>query len=246
MTLHKPVRFDWVAEVNEAFGLSPVAHNTPQPMSVDPAPVFPNNPVPDNAIVNPVCTMSTNATTSKPIASTFVNPNPTGVVPTTAIVTDNGNPTTYMPVQHTHITFENPVPTDPTPVTPTPTNPIPSDVAIDPVHTMFASTVPVDPDLINPSPIATDNCNPTSNICVVFANHMPVHPMHASALPVNCSPVAPTPIDHVLCDMAIDPVCTVLTSAVPVDPNPINTNSVTLCKNENSCESQVLVKIMVF
>jgi hypothetical protein len=67
-TLHEPARFDRAAEVDEAFSLSPVVHNTPQPMSVDPAPVFPNNPVPGDVIVDPVRTTSANTPHCSPTA----------------------------------------------------------------------------------------------------------------------------------------------------------------------------------
>jgi hypothetical protein len=63
--LHKPVWFDWAAEVDEVHGLSPVTHNTLQPEPADPAPA-PINPVPNNVVVDPDYTAFANAVPADP------------------------------------------------------------------------------------------------------------------------------------------------------------------------------------
>jgi len=93
---HEPAWSDWAAEVNEAMGLSPVAHNTPQPEPVNPGPGdIPVDPTP--ALTNPV--------PSNPA----VDPDPTVRTGTTPA---NSNP---IP--------NSPVPTDPAPINPAPVTP---------------------------------------------------------------------------------------------------------------------------
>jgi hypothetical protein len=50
--LHEPAQFDWAAEVDKALGLSPIVHNAPQSMPVD--------PIPGNVAIDPVRILFTN------------------------------------------------------------------------------------------------------------------------------------------------------------------------------------------
>jgi len=210
--LHEPARFDWAAEVDEALGLSPVAHNAPQPE--------PANPAHDDVDVDPNRTACTSAAPVDPI---LVNPIPGDVADPICIAFANPVPSNSSTTPSVH--------PDPTiasihlaPATPTLINPDPGDVAVDPTSTVLTSTVPNDHIFVDPDPAGT-----------VPTNSMPVDP--AAIFPVNPDPVDPeptmlintvraaltsvvltNPVPNSPHDVAADPVRTALASVMPTNP----------------------------
>ena len=208
--LHKPTQSDWAAEVDEAMGLSPIAHNAPQPEPV--------NPVPNDATADPVRTTFVNvvptipipidpapASTTNPVRTAPADPNP---VPASPVPTESA-PTNPVTVDPARTACTGAVPIDPVPVV----NPIPGDVAVDPVRTACTTAIPVDPGPISPIPTkpAAANAVTVDPVRTAFANVVPADPV-----PVDPAPVSP--INPVPGDMAIDPVHAALASTVPIDP----------------------------
>jgi hypothetical protein len=215
---HKPARFDWAAEVDEALGLSPFA------LSDCAAPV-PANLALGNVPIDPV------RTTCKGIArvdSIPVDPAPAPInsVPDdVAVDPDCTARTAAIPVDPDPV---SPVLTEAAPANPVPANPVPAN----PVHTALTSAVPADP---NPGDVATDasvalaKTAPTNLILtpdparVKLDSTMPDVPI---PVPIEPDPkptalVGPTP-----CDVAINPVCTAFASVVPADSMPTDPNHV--------------------
>jgi hypothetical protein len=189
--LHEPARFDWAAEVDEAHGLSPIVRNTTQPASVNAAPTLPGNSIPDNIIVDPICTTPNHSAHAspdpapmlpkpKPTPAAFTDPNlnaPVGFPSITITTTAPANPDHTPPKSATP-----PIVNDETPTTlpqfihapPKCTvNPVPGDVAVDPVRAALAGTIPV--DLVNPNSVAANECT---------------HVRFASAVPTDPEPTA--------------------------------------------------------
>jgi hypothetical protein len=229
--LHEPARFDWAAEVDEALGLSPVAHNAPQPK--------PANPAHDDVDVNPNRTACTSAAPVDPI---LVNPIPGDVADPICIAFANPVPSNSSTTPSVH--------PDPTiasihlaPATPTLINPDPGDVAVDPTSTALTSTVPndhifvdpdpagtmptnsmpvdpaaifpVNPDPVDPKPTMLINTVRAALTSVVLTNPVPSKPVPADPVPVDPEPTALVDSPH---NVAADPVRTTLASVMPTNP----------------------------
>ena len=189
---------------------------------VDPAPVSLFNLVLNNVTVDPDRTAHGSAVPANSI------PAPTNPVPTDPAPV---NPTPVSPINRVHTAFVNaaptdsvPVPTspvpvdpDPDPVSPVPTKPAPANpITVDPVRTV---PVDLDPDPANPSSVATDNCTPSSNTGVAFANPVPTNHISADFAQVLRTPAAPinVPNEHTRASV----VPPTMTSSVPVDSAPV-------------------------
>ena len=220
---HEPVWFNWATEVDEAHGLSPVAHNTLQPEPADPAPA-PINPAPGDVAVDPVRTTFVNAVPADPVP---IDPAP--VSPINPVRTAPANPVSVpaSPVP-TEPAPTNPVPVGPDPVSPVPTDPAPANaVTIDPVRTASANAAPTQPTPVDPDPAHIVLAEPVPvDPAIALFNPMPVNyiqirdyykrgvlvKINQSVSCVPARPISTTPVAPV----HIDPV-----SVTSANPNPI-------------------------
>jgi hypothetical protein len=238
---YEPVQSDWVAEVDEAMGLSPAVHNTPQSEPADPAPA-PINPAPGDVTVNPIRTAFANAVPADPVP---VDPAPASTTNPVHTAPADPDPVPASPVP-TEPAPTNPVPADPVPVDPAPVDPDhaarASTAPVDPIHGKPVRTVPIDPDPdpVNPSPgdAAADATAPTfpsaepaipapvliHTALTVPVDPDPVNPVHTAPVDPISVPVRPVPTNPTSVDP--DPVHTAHTGAVPIDPDPVNPVSV--------------------
>ena len=228
--LHEHTRLDWAAEVDEALGLSPVAHNTSQHVQVDPTPVSPippGNPVPNNVIMDPVRTTSANTAHCSPTAipptSSPSNDPATPTKPAITPITNDTTPEANNACPITSLTISSKKP-DPTPIRPTHTNTLP-------VNHAPATHIPANPDPSNAAPdttcpaftFASTIPNPINLIPIASANSVPTDPV-----PIDPVPVDPTPVNMVSgtinfpvttdnC-MPINYTCATFANTIPIDP----------------------------
>jgi hypothetical protein len=169
--LHKPTCFNWASEVDEAFGLSAVAHNTPHPIPI--------KPIPSDVTIDPI---HTTLTSTVPVDHSQVVP-------------------TLTNLDHTPTTLSTPtlVEFDLTPICPAftravPIDPDPGDVAPRPACVMLTNIAPTNRTPIDNAPAAPALVNPG---LIIPANPDPDDPppssIHVSPV-INCIPVDPDPI----------------------------------------------------
>jgi hypothetical protein len=194
--LHEPVRFDWAAEVDEALSLSPITLS-----NCTPAASVPNNLIPDDIPVDPVCTKSTNSTPCSPTAPTQpvrTTPKSTVTLPDNDVAAHGcGPPMGALIVPHAS-----------TPVSPNiPTAALTISGASPNVNGMHPTTLPTTPHAPNPVSLKPASCDAT----VTPAPVIPIDP--APVLPILPEPS----------DVAIGVVLakTVPTNLIPNDSAPV-------------------------
>ena len=202
--LHEPTRFDWAAEVDEALGLSPVAHNAPQPE--------PANPAHNNVAIDPNCTARTSAAPANSIPVAI----PVSPVPTDPIPIDP-TPTTLVDAAAT------PIPPD---------NPFPSDVIVDTVRTISTNAGPYSPTAIQPiqstpPPSQLDHAPPKPAITPSDGDVTPHARTPTTGTPSDRAPATSVSVDPDPDNVAPDPICAAFASSAVADTVPINTSPIT-------------------
>jgi hypothetical protein len=214
---HEPARFDWASEVDDFLGLSPVAHNTSQPVPII--------PIPCDVPIDPVRTGFANAAPSKPSASAPASPDLAPPKRTTN--SSNGDvvacaciPAASAPSDRTPAAS---VLVYPAPAAPILIDPDPGDNPINPNRTSKSATIPsAHPNLISIHPAFARAVliDPDPNnmaiilVRIAFTNPVPsnstptlfVHPVPADSTTADSGPVTRvntidiTPTEHVHVD----------------------------------------------
>jgi hypothetical protein len=232
--LHEPAQFDRAAKVNEAPGLSPVAHN-----ALHPEPI---NPTPSDIIIDPVRTIPIHSAHARPVPidHTPMLPKPTDSAPTSSLNPIPGDATIdpvhsafvhpvprnstailsvhpdFIPI---HTALGNPVLADPIPVDPDPILPKPAPVNF--IHVKPEPIVPVDPDPVNPSPITMDDCIPAAHTHVTITYLIPADSVLTDSNPVTGADMVDiTPTKPVHVDPMSDTLITLLISQALTHAHP--------------------------
>ena len=201
MTQSEPARFDWAAEVDEAFGLTPIERNTGWRTSVNLAPISPSNLVPNNAatsIANETAPNASGPRSPTPLAHPDTNQQPNGLNDPPAR-SEGPKAISHAPTT----SHDAPVPTklDCTPAKPTTVSSDGSTMSSQPAHVLPKHAItPIGDTILK---IAPTNCTPTSSgnaatdpVHVISTNailsgHLkpiPIHLMFASAVLVDPDP----------------------------------------------------------
>jgi len=194
MTLHEPMRFDWAAEVDKAFGLSPFVRNITQPVSDTPYPM-PIKPVPRDVTVDPVRTKPANVALYSPIVfdnGTVVHGDKNAHVydSISPVDPDPGDVANTIGIALTTTAPSNPVSIELASNAPIFTNTIdydPGDVSAGPTHVVLDNAIPIEP--INTVPVDPDP------IRIAFASAILIDPDPGDARTAHAAHVNPVCID---------------------------------------------------